>query len=307
MVRVDEFQFLSGQAAGIGVSGIPVVQRLTHRLSCGRTLSALRYGDAPPRVVFLHGAGLNAHTWDVTVLAAGVPALAVDLAGHGDSSWRDDADYAPRVLSPDIAEALAAWAPERLLVVGHSLGGLTAAALAAENPALADALVIVDITPGATSGSGAASLREFFAGPTDWATRDELVDRALAFGLGGDRAAATRGVFHNSRIRTDGRVEWKHHFAHLAARLAAHGDDGTPPRPRSDGWDDLTGVRCPITLVRGTRGFVTEAHRDEFVRRVPHATVVEFDSGHNVQEEQPVALGRLVARLASPDAAVDAS
>ena len=57
------------------------MRRLTHALPDGRTVSALAYGDAPPVVTFLHGAGLNAHTWDTTVLALGLPALAVDLPG----------------------------------------------------------------------------------------------------------------------------------------------------------------------------------------------------------------------------------
>ena len=47
---------------------------------------------------------------------------------------------------------------------------------------------------------------------------------------------------------------------------------------------------------RGDRGFVTPADADEFRRRVPAASVIDVASGHNVQEEQPVALARLVAR-----------
>ena len=64
------------------------------------------------------------------------------------------------------------------------------AAVAAAAPELVRELVVIDITPGISPNGGAAQLREFFAGPTDWASRDELVDRALAFGLGGQRAAA---------------------------------------------------------------------------------------------------------------------
>ena len=63
------------------------------------------------------------------------------------------------------------------------------------------------------------------------------------------------------------------------------------------GWDDLAAVAAPITLVRGERGFVTAADADEFRRRQPAASVVEVSSGHNVQEEQPVELARLVAQI----------
>ncbi len=36
-------------------------------------------------MVFLHGGGQNAHTWDTVILGLGVPALAIDLPGHGRS------------------------------------------------------------------------------------------------------------------------------------------------------------------------------------------------------------------------------
>lgn len=159
--------------------------------------------------------------------------------------------------------------------------------------------MIVDITPGIDPSGGPAQLRAFFAGPTDWATRDELVEKALAFGLGGARAAAERGVFLNTRVRPDGRVEWKHHFAHLAAAAAAAGaDTGTPDAVRavlaSTGWDDISAVRSPIVFVRADRGFVSADEADELVRRAAHARVRVVPTGHNVQEEDPAGLASLL-------------
>ncbi|WP_405373531.1 MULTISPECIES: alpha/beta fold hydrolase [unclassified Microbacterium] len=303
----DEFSFLPGQAAALGVP-LPSAERTEHRLGDGRTVSALRYGDpGAAQITYLHGAGLNAHTWDTTVLATRLPALALDLPGHGDSSWRGDGGYSGRQLAEDVAPVIAAWADRPQVVVGHSLGGLTAAALAATHPELVAALVIVDISPGIDPNGGAAGIRQFFAGPTDWATRDELVDRALAFGLGGSRESAERGVFLNSRVRSDGRVEWKHHFAHLANRLAAdpaaaaavdEHERASSGILSAAGWEHLAAVRVPLTLIRGTRGFVTADDRDEYARRVPAARIVDIDTGHNVQEERPAELAELIAGVA---------
>ncbi len=53
----------------------------------GRKVSALVWGSEPPEMVFLHGGGQNAHTWDTVALALGVPLVAVDLPGHGHSDW----------------------------------------------------------------------------------------------------------------------------------------------------------------------------------------------------------------------------
>lgn len=294
---ITEFSYLPTQAEAMGVP-VPPVERLTFALEDGRTLSALRFGSSSPRITLLHGAGLNAHTWDTTVLALGQSALVLDLPGHGDSSWRDDLDYTPRALAGDVAAALDAWTDSSQVVVGQSLGGLTGAALAATRPDLVAELIVVDITPGIDTSAGPAALREFYAGPTDFASRDELVDRAIAFGFGGARPDTERGVFHNTRIRADGRVEWKHHFAHLAAQtLEAHhaGDAAAPSVLSASGWDDLTTTAAPITLVRALHGFVSSADAEEFARRLPDARVVVLDATHNAQETAPAPLAELVA------------
>ncbi len=294
---ISEFHYLPAQADAIGVA-LPSAQRVSLDLPDGRTLSALRIGDGAPRVTLLHGAGLNAHTWDTTALALQLPLLAIDLAGHGDSSWRDDLDYSPRTLAADVAIALDTWTDAPQLVVGQSLGGLTGAALAAARPDLVAALIVVDITPGIDVTAGPAALREFYAGPTDFATRDELVDKAISLGFGGTRPETERGVFLNTRVRPDGRVEWKHHFAHLAAQALSSHDPGSAASPSAlheTGWADLAAVTAPLTLVRATRGFVSEADAEEFARRVPGARVIAVEATHNVQETAPRELAALIS------------
>lgn len=300
-IDISEFSYLPAQADVLGVEP-PTVERVTYLLPDGRHLSALRYGAGSPRITLLHGAGLNAHTWDTTVLALGMPALAIDLTGHGDSSWRDDADYSPRTLAADVADALDEWTDEPQLLVGQSLGGLTAAALAAHRPDLVAELLVIDITPGIDTSAGPAALREFYAGPTDFETRDELVERAMSLGFGGTRPETERGVFLNTRVRPDGRIEWKHHFAHLAARaLAAHapGEAHAPSPLSSTGWDDLAATSVPVTLVRAERGFVSAEDAQEFATRLPHAHVLSIDATHNVQETAPVQLAALISSAAS--------
>lgn len=286
---VDEFSFLPQQAAELSAT-VPPARRISMPLDDGRTLSAIAYGEGVPRVVLLHGAGLNAHTWDATVLALGDPVLSVDLPGHGDSSWRDDADYSPDRLAPDVARAIENWAAAPVVLVGQSLGGLTAAAVAATRPELVNDLVLVDIVPG-IDGSGPAELRRFYE-RRSFASRDELVEHALSFGLGGSAEQARRGVTLNSRVLPDGTVEWKHHFARIAS-------ESLRPQQRSQRhtWDHLAAVTAPVTLVRGTRGFVSADALDEFRRRLPAARVLELEAPHNVQEVAPTALAELIRSL----------
>ena len=290
---VNEFSFLAGQAHALGVEAPASVTRVSVAAHDGRTISALKYTDDEPVVTLLHGAGLNAHTWDSTVIAMGLPALAIDLPGHGDSSWRADASYTPDNLADDVILAIEALTSRPQILVGHSLGGLTAAAIASRRPDLVERVVFVDIVPALDPKIGPAELRAFYA-RQDFATRDEVVDYAMSFGMGSDRAGTARGVLFNTRVREDGRVEWKHHFAQLAlAILPEGGAEGTLVQ-NERAWQNVESIGAPVTLVRGSRGYIDEPALATFTRRVPEATVITVDAGHNVQETQPVALAAII-------------
>ena len=88
-VPYDEFGLFHENIAEyrLQVSPQPQVTRVVTTLEDGRHVSALRWGSAAPRAVFVHGSAQNAHTWDTVCLALGEPILAVDLPGHGHSSW----------------------------------------------------------------------------------------------------------------------------------------------------------------------------------------------------------------------------
>ena len=145
LIGLDEFALLSENAAQAGVSGpLPTVERIERG-----PISAVRWGDEPARVVFLHGGGQNAHTWDTVILGLGRPALAIDLPGHGRSAWREDGDYGPKLNAIAIEPVVHELAPDADLVVGMSLGGLTAMRLAVNAPELVRKLVMVDVTPSA--------------------------------------------------------------------------------------------------------------------------------------------------------------
>lgn len=286
----SEFRYLPAQAQALGVPE-PSAERIALTLPDGRVLSALRFGGGEPEVTLLHGAGLNAHTWDAVSLLIERPVLAIDLAGHGDSSWRDDLDYSPAVLADDIAHALTIWTSRPQVLVGHSLGGLAASSVAAEHPELVRELVLVDIVPGLDTDAAPAVLRDFYA-VTDFASRDAATDRAQEFGFGGSRPDTERGVFFNTRVRADGRVEWKHHFAHIIGSAfdslkAAHTASGADP------WAQLDSVTAPVTLVRGERGFLQDADVAAFTEHLPAAAVVTVDAGHNVQETAPDSLAAI--------------
>ena len=309
----SEFRFLAGDAARVErTAALPTVVRTDFSLGGdGGSLSALRFSpDQPVELVLLHGAGLNAHSFDPLVLALDRPAISVDLPGHGRSSWRADADYRPEVLAPAILEFLLALAdgqpdaPFKLL--GHSLGGLTAAYVASEfeklRPGMLLELIIVDITPSVSPNTDGGGVAEFITGQRSFATVDEAVDRAVAFGIGSDRTALTRGVALNTRTREDGRLEWTHHFAHLDGLPSAAPADTDPaaandPRPYAGAWDALESLTCRVVLFPAADGMVSPALSQEFAHRLPTGTIATIAGPHNLHEVVPVDLANHIHGL----------
>lgn len=297
----DEFRFLASDARRVGRSlPLPQVTRVTAEVSDGRQVSALSYSpDTPPRVVFLHGMGLNAHGYDPVVLALDLPALSIDLPGHGRSDWRDDADYRPQMLAPDVVRALDRLVPEPFVLVGHSLGGLTAAAAAHHLMPRLRGLVLLDISPGVRPHSDAGAVQEFIAGQRDFASPDAMVDRAIAFGIGSDREALTRGVALNARQRADGRWEWAHHFAHLDAAPAKRHTSGTRFEPLWEPLEALHEHGVPVALIRGDAGMIDATLLAEWKNRLPGSSATTIAGPHNLHEASPVNLADALRPLLS--------
>ncbi|WP_010140984.1 alpha/beta fold hydrolase [Oceanicola sp. S124] len=101
--------------------------------------------DATPLVI-AHGLFGSGRNWGVISkrLAAARPVIAVDMRNHGSSPREDEHSYP--AMAADLAEVIAAEGrPCHLL--GHSMGGKAAMALALSQPALLDRLVVADVAP----------------------------------------------------------------------------------------------------------------------------------------------------------------
>ena len=261
-----------------------------------RTIHAVRWGRGWPERVFLHGGGQNARVWDAVVQSSPHAAVAVDLPGHGASSWRDDHGYFPWQLAGDLAswfDALtAAGRPRPVTLIGASLGGLAAAELAARRNDRVGALVLIDITPG-VSGRGARAATQ--------SLRAERVFTSLEEAVGHLRRLTPRRATH--LLRQDA----EHAFVRRDDGLWYPRDD--PDRPWRDAvvdfsrcWDALRAVHAPVTIVHGEASSVlgpadlTEARR----RLAGLAVVTVASAGHNVHLDRPEEFAGLLEVLANP-------
>lgn len=97
-----------------------------------------------PVMVLLHGLGEGAASWDpvTPALAAGHRVYALDLRGHGASSW--PGRYTFEAMRDDVAALIDALGRGAVVVVGHSMGGVVAYLLTLDRPDLITALVVED-------------------------------------------------------------------------------------------------------------------------------------------------------------------
>lgn len=286
----DEFGLLAGNAADAGITApLPHGRRVHCSLPDGTSVSAIKWGS-DPQLVFLHGGGQNAHTWDTVVLALGVSALAIDLPGHGHSDWRTDRDYWPVRNADAVAIAIREHAPNAVGVVGMSLGGLTVIRLASVYPDLVRTAAVIDVTPSVFQTQMDMTREQrgttaLISGPREYHDLDQMVTSTAASAPQRSLESIRRGVLHNAKRLPNRKWGWRYD------RLDA---EDAPPPDFIPLWQDLAASNAPIALITGgDSGFVGEQDREQFLHHRPDAQIVVIAAaGHSVQSDQPVALAR---------------
>ncbi|GAA1613851.1 MULTISPECIES: alpha/beta fold hydrolase [Kribbella] len=224
-------------------------------------------------VVALHGAFGRGRTFArlAQALAPDYRLIAPDLRGHGRSSRPADGDFGREAFIGDVAEFIEKLGLAPALVIGHSLGGVTAYQLAARRPELVRALVVEDV--GAVPGDAVLDV-------TRWPRR--FTDRAAAERFFARTPAP--GYFLES-VGDGGELL----FDPDDLMAVQRGNVG-------DWWDDWLAVTRPTLLLRATDSFLLgAAHADEMVRHRPGTELVTFDgTGHWIHREAPDAYAQAV-------------
>jgi pimeloyl-ACP methyl ester carboxylesterase len=254
--------------------------------SGGITLAADEDGPRDGHPVFLlHGGGQTRHAWGRTrkeLGRRGYRAIAVDLRGHGQSDWVDDADYTPAAIAADIRK-LVEWAGGRAALVGASLGGQAALIAAGEtDPPICSALVLVDVTP-RVDPQGAQRVIAFMRShPAGFATVDEAADAVAAYLPQRPRPRNTAGLARNLRRGANGRYLWHWDPALVASRPE------NVLMPTGQLMAAASRIAVPTLLIRGALSdVVTEETASEFVALVRNAEFVRVsDAAHMVAGDQ---------------------
>lgn len=240
----------------------------------GRKIDYAGVGSDGEVVLLIHGYGGDRNSWLFVQqpLAERHRVYALDLPGHG-TSGKDVGDGSLEVLAEAAACVLDAIGAERAHLVGHSLGGTVAVAVAARDPGRIGSLTLI-----APAGFGAEINADYLRGFAGAQTRREL--RPLVGLLFADDSLVTRQVVDDllAYKRLDG-VE-----AALEALLGALLDGD---RQRIDASSQLRGLgdAIPVTVIWGSADKIIPVGQAE---SVPAASkqVIE-GAGHMPHMEKP--------------------
>lgn len=241
-----------------------------------RLVGDVRGGSDDWPVLFLHGGGQTRHAWGRTaevVADHGWRTVALDLRGHGDSQWAADGDYSFTAFCADCV-AVCDQLGRPPVIVGASLGGVSAMlAEGTSDRTVSSGLVLVDITPKADE-RGIQRIKEFMqSGMAGFESLEEAAAAIAAYTPNRRRSMNPDGLRKVLRQR-DGRWFW-----HWDPRFIDRGRTEVLP-DRLAGLIDVAveNIDVPTLLVRGSLSdVVTRASVDDFLARMPDATVVEVE------------------------------
>lgn len=186
---------------GLGLASAAAGEERTVASRDGVRIAYRAEGSGSPALVFVHCWSCDRGYWDaqVTHFAPRHRVLAVDLAGHG-ASADTRTDWAIPGLGEDVAAAVLQEKLDRVVLVGHSMGGPVALEAARILGPRVVAVVGVDTLHDLDGVHSAAEIEEFvrpferdFAGRTEAFVRSMFpatADRALVDRIARDMAAA---------------------------------------------------------------------------------------------------------------------
>lgn len=294
MNRTEELEMFRTALAIAGLHPETITLPDDHHVIVGSMrLHYLDWGGSGPPILFLHGGGLNAHTWDfvAAMLRGRYRCVALDQRGHGDSEWSPVIDYRIAAQVSDIEGFIERIGLQRPILAGQSMGGLNSIAYATRHSDRMRAMVIVDVAP-EISDSGAERIRDFSATP-ELDSPQAFLERAVKFNPIRDPAVLRRSLYYNLRETPAGKWVFKHDQRRRS-------DDAMRSfsEERACLASEISKITCPTLVVRGALSDVlTDAAAEKFARSLPDGRWARVEkSGHNVQGDNP--RGLLDAMLA---------
>jgi pimeloyl-ACP methyl ester carboxylesterase len=256
-------------------------------------------GKPKAPIVLIHGYAASLHWWDrlAPLLSKDHRVITLDLLGHGGSE-KPSSGYAMEDQAALVAEALNQLRVQGAVVVGHSMGGSVATALATQSSELVDRVVLVDSRPDPDIGPGLPFLAKLGYVPVigelanrvvpDSAVKDEYAD---AFAPGFDLES---GFENPDQVVDDYREMTYTSYDSSHSEADAYIEEA-PLDER------LTDAAVPVMVIFGNEDQLIDA--DEALaafESLPGLRTATIDgAGHSPHIENPEETARLIEEFAA--------
>lgn len=266
----------------------------------GPDLNVRQYGPPGERaVVLLHGYSASIEWWEAVapLLARDQRVIAIDLVGHGGSEAPKESEpYPAGGQAAAVHNALGALGVRQAVVVGHSMGGAVAAALADRYPDLVERVVVSD-TPGADDLVAMPLLGTMVCWPVlgpaldHFRSVDVITEGSLQTGFDAHYPVPQFAYRSLQRLTYRGVCD---------SKGQGERSDGEKPSARAPVADTLAGLGKPVLVVWGETDVLTPTSPN--VTRYSAAGLsprIIAGSGHSPMVEKPAeffsAIGDFVA------------
>jgi len=238
----------------------------------GINIHYTRTGGSKPPLILLHGLTANGACWTplTHVIEGDYDVIMPDARGHGKSSV-PDYGYRYEDLANDVVGLIEALRLASPILIGHSMGGMTAAVVASRNPELLRCLILADPT--------------FLSPKVQREIRDsDVADQHRRYlNMSLDDVVAEARIRHPDRSLDTIELIAQ---ARLQTSMGAF-DVLTPPNP--DYMQVVSAIEVPSLLViGGSAGVVSPDVAADLQRLNPRLQVEQIpEVGHGLHYDQP--------------------
>jgi esterase len=281
----------------LGTIGVAVVgQRDRQPVDRFLDINGLRihyvdWGGNEKPLVMVHGLDRVARTFDHLAmrLSPTYRVIALDMRGHGDSSWDPQGRYLVEDHVGDLEGVVQQLGLRDLVLWGNSTGGRVVQVFAGKHPELVSHVISEDVgpeRPRQIADNYAKRVQQEQAG---WASEDELLAQLRKANPRMSLTVLEPYVRYGTKKRADGRIEWKRDPQLVNGFVA------------TDLWRFVRTIKSPILYMLGSRSNIVPPDTQEELRKtLPNAQLITIkDVGHYPSDEKPDEVMRIVSQFLS--------
>jgi esterase len=239
-------------------------------------LNYKKIGEGHP-VIILHGLFGSSDNWQTmgkSIAELGHAVYLVDLRNHGHSPRSEEMNFG--AMSQDVYELLEKEKLEKVILMGHSMGGKTAMTFASNHPERVDKLIVVDIGPQKYASHHDLILKALNAVDTNIVNERKQAEQIIANYI--EDVSVSQFLLKNLYWKEKGILDWRFNLPVIEKNM-----DNILDKVIASKFEK------PTLFMRGAMsGYITNGDFDLILKIYPNAEIVTIkNAGHWLHAEAP--------------------